>query len=116
MDANEPLHTMLNTMPDNSSRTVTQDGRTLLLVRRHGEFYLFDNRCPHTGDTLDPMGTSIVSPDGLLFTCQRHGAQFIADTGECVGGPCLGQRVEKVGFSLRNGEVVLDNASRSDPA
>lgn len=98
----------LDDIPNNSSRAITLAGRELLLVRRHDEFFLYHNRCPHTDETLDPMGGSIVSADGLLFTCQRHGAEFIADTGECVGGPCQGERMEPVAFTLSQGEIYLD--------
>lgn len=98
----------LEDMPNNSSRALTVEGRELLLVHRHGEFYLYENRCPHTAETLDPMGGSIVSDDGLLFTCQRHGAEFIADTGECVGGPCQGEFLAPVAFTLSGGQLYLD--------
>lgn len=96
------------TIPNNSSCSVTIDGREMLLIHRHGEHYLYNNRCPHTEETLDPMGGSIVSEDGLLFTCQRHGAEFVADTGECVGGPCQGERMEPVAFTLSGGQIYLD--------
>lgn len=98
----------IESMPDNSTCSITIESRELLLVKRHGEFFLYDNRCPHTGESLDPMGGSVASPDGLLFTCQRHGAEFISDTGECVGGPCQGEQLEVVPFTLSGGEIYLD--------
>lgn len=98
----------IETMPDNSSCSVNVEGRNLLLVKRHGELFLYANHCPHTGESLDPMGGSIASAEGLLLTCQRHAAQFISDTGECVGGPCLGESIEAVAFTYSGGELYLD--------
>ncbi|MFT4520284.1 MAG: nitrite reductase/ring-hydroxylating ferredoxin subunit [Halioglobus sp.] len=95
-------------IPDNSTSSVDCDGRLLLVVKRAGEVFIYDNRCPHTGDTLDPMGGSVASDDGLLIKCQRHAAEFISDTGECVAGPCQGEHLEPVAFTLSGDDVYLD--------
>ena len=95
-------------LADNSSMSVTVDGRPYLLLRRRGELLLYENRCPHTGDTLDPMGGSVVDTGGELITCQRHAAQFLASSGECVGGPCLGEHLAAVAFTAVGGQIYLD--------
>jgi nitrite reductase/ring-hydroxylating ferredoxin subunit len=94
--------------PDNSSSNVSQEQRPLLLIKRAGALFIYHNRCPHTGESLDPMGGSVASTDGLLLQCQRHAAQFVSDTGECVAGPCQGERLEPVAFTLSNGDIYLD--------
>ena len=86
----------------------TVNGRPLLVVNIQGEFYVFENRCPHTQETLDPMGGSVASEDGLLLKCQRHAAEFIATTGECVGGPCLGEALQPVAFTQAPDALYLD--------
>ena len=98
----------LGDLPDNSSRAIVLEQRPLLLVKRAGELYIYDNRCPHTGETLDPMGGSVASPDGLLLQCQRHAAQFLSDSGECVAGPCQGESLQPVAFTLSDGVIYLD--------
>jgi nitrite reductase/ring-hydroxylating ferredoxin subunit len=80
----------------------------ILLVRSGGDLYLYENRCPHAADTLDPLGRSVLSPDGLLLHCQRHGAEFLAQSGECVAGPCQGESLQPVAFTLSNGDIYLD--------
>jgi nitrite reductase/ring-hydroxylating ferredoxin subunit len=87
---------------------VNVNGRPLLVVNARGEYFVFENRCPHTQETLDPMGGSVASEDGLLLQCQRHAAQFIATTGECVGGPCLGEQLAPVPFTLAPDALYLD--------
>lgn len=104
MNPEQPLDTLKN----NTSCSIELEGRALLLVKAQGKLYLYENRCPHTGDSLDPMGDSVVSEDGQLMTCQRHAAQFIASTGECVGGPCQGEHMQPVAFTESGGQLYLD--------
>lgn len=94
--------------PDNSSCSVDSERGSLLLVKRGSELYVYDNRCPHTGDSLDPMGGSIANAGALLVTCQRHAAEFVAETGECVAGPCQGEQLTPVPFTLAAGNIYLD--------
>jgi len=94
--------------PDNRSYAVEANGLSLLVVRRGDEVFIYQNRCPHTQESLDPMGGSVASDDGLLITCQRHAATFVTDTGECVGGPCLGEHLEPMGFTLSQESLYLD--------
>lgn len=92
----------------NSSCSVTVEGRPFLLVRQGDTLRLYENRCPHTGDSLDPSGRSVLEAGGELITCERHGAQFLSATGECVSGPCLGESLVAVPFVAVNGEIYLD--------
>lgn len=98
----------LEDFPEDGSHGVDADGQPLLLIRRGDALFLYANSCPHTRETLDPMGGSVASDDGLLLTCQRHAAQFVTDTGECVGGPCQGEYLEPVAFTLSQGAIYLD--------
>jgi len=93
---------------DNSTQSVTLDGRALLLVNRGGELFLYENNCPHASETLDPMGGSLSDASGDLIHCQRHGAEFLAASGECVSGPCLGEQLTAVAFTLVESDIYLD--------
>jgi len=95
-------------VPNNSSRSVTLEGRDLLLVNRGGELFLYENNCPHANETLDPMGGSLSDASGDLIRCQRHGAEFLARTGECVAGPCLGEHLTAVAFTAVGTAIYLD--------
>jgi nitrite reductase/ring-hydroxylating ferredoxin subunit len=44
----------------------------------------------------------------MLFQCQRHAAQFLPATGECVAGPCLGENLTAMPFTLSGGDIYLD--------
>lgn len=94
--------------PDNQSMTVDSERGSLLLVKRAGEVFVYENRCPHTGDSLDPMGGSVASGGGLMLRCQRHAAEFISESGECVSGPCQGEQLSVVPFTLAGSDIYLD--------
>lgn len=95
-------------LEDNASASITADCGELLLVKRNGELFLYQNSCPHTRETLDPLGGSVAGAGALLITCQRHAAEFLSDTGECVAGPCQGEFLTAVPFTLSNGDIYLD--------
>jgi nitrite reductase/ring-hydroxylating ferredoxin subunit len=93
---------------DNSTSSIQVDYLVLLIMKRGESVFIYENKCPHILDTLDPEGGSVASPDGLLIHCQRHGAEFLSDTGECVSGPCLGESLIPVAFTLSSGDIYLD--------
>jgi nitrite reductase/ring-hydroxylating ferredoxin subunit len=65
------------------------------------------NICPHAGRRLDwSPGEFLKSRDGLLV-CAVHGASFELVGGECVAGPCRGDRLNPVALEVRDGQVFL---------
>jgi len=80
-----------NTLADNSSRGFEVDGRPLLAVRREGQVYVYQNRCPHRGIPLEWRPDQFLDPSASLIQCATHGALFLIESGECVAGPCAGQ-------------------------
>lgn len=67
---------------------------TLMLVRRGSEVFAYLDACPHFGNT--PMAwkkNAYLNGDGSCIVCHAHGAQFDIASGECLRGPCLGQRL-----------------------
>ena len=70
----------------------------------HGEKYFAVKR-----DTqLEWHEDGFLDSDGELIQCATHGALFVIETGECVSGPCLGDRLSPAKISLENGEVLID--------
>ncbi|MEE4108362.1 MAG: Rieske 2Fe-2S domain-containing protein [Halieaceae bacterium] len=108
--ANDSADNAANSLPlaTNTSMSVTIDGRDLILADRDGAVFAYDNACPHTGETLDPMGGSVSEAGGALLRCQRHAAEFDVATGECVGGPCIGERLTPVAVTVVGREIYLD--------
>ncbi len=77
------------------------------VVCRDGEFFAYRNRCPHTGSPLDWVEHQFLDLDGTLIQCAVHDARFLIDTGECVLGPCPGERLEALEISVEDDGIYL---------
>jgi len=98
----------LSAIPNGTSRSLKAGQRPLIAVMRAGRLYIYENQCPHSGETLDPMGGSVASGGGLILACQRHGAEFLSDTGQCVAGPCLGEKLNSISYTIDNDDIFID--------
>ena len=82
---------------------------TLFVVRRGAVLRAYRDACPHFGDT--PMAwrkDAYLNGDGARIVCHAHGAQFDIGSGECLLGPCLGQRLTPVEIEVTSdGDVML---------
>ena len=55
------------------------------------------NACPHVdGAPLAWRKDAYLSADGQTIVCYGHGAVFDPESGVCVRGPCIGQRLTPV--------------------
>ncbi|MDU9405712.1 Rieske (2Fe-2S) protein [Pseudomonas sp. zfem004] len=79
---------------EGQSRAFSVAGVPLLGVRRHGQVFIYRNRCPHRGITLNWTPDSFLDDSASLIQCAHHGAQFLIESGECVAGPCAGEWLE----------------------
>jgi nitrite reductase/ring-hydroxylating ferredoxin subunit len=83
------------------------DAESLILHRDGERVRAWLNVCPHTGRRLDwAPGKFLKSKEGLLV-CAAHGASFELGEGNCVAGPCRGDRLRAVAVELRDGGVYL---------
>jgi nitrite reductase/ring-hydroxylating ferredoxin subunit len=81
---------------------------SVFALRHHGQVRVYRNSCPHLDVRLEYRKDRFLSADGQLIVCYAHGAQFLPATGECVYGPCLGQKLEALDWTLQEGCVVLN--------
>jgi nitrite reductase/ring-hydroxylating ferredoxin subunit len=79
---------------------------SLIVLRQGGTVRAWLNICPHAGRRLDWAPGKFLISRGLLV-CAAHGASFRTDDGECVGGPCRGDRLRAVALVVADGEVRL---------
>ncbi|MBI2190951.1 MAG: AAA family ATPase [Planctomycetes bacterium] len=86
----------------------TPDGRTEGFVfQRDGCFYAFENVCAHMALSLDMNDSDFFTGDGKLLICKTHGAVYVPETGECVGGPCAGRWLKKLSIEVQDGTIYL---------
>jgi nitrite reductase/ring-hydroxylating ferredoxin subunit len=76
------------------------------VVRCGNEVRAFVNRCPHAGHPLDLRPHRFLTPDRAMILCSSHGALFEKDAGQCLAGPCAGERLRAVPLEVI-GDVVM---------
>lgn len=100
----------LDAIPDRTARSYVlqlRAGRFHGFVVRRGDMvHGYVDRCPHMGLPLAQTLDAYLTPDTGLIACSWHSALFDIDSGTCVGGPCVGQRLTPWPVELRDGMIV----------
>ena len=99
-------------LPDSQSRgfDLAGSGRdTLFIVRQGAQLHAWRNACPHVdGAPMAWRKDAYLNAARDRIVCYAHGAQFDIASGDCLIGPCLGQRLTPVALVLSgDGEVRL---------
>jgi nitrite reductase/ring-hydroxylating ferredoxin subunit len=84
--------------------------RKVILTRRNGRLFGWLDACPHYpgGTPMAWRSDAYLNGDGTHLACHSHGALFDLETGECVLGPCLGQRLTRVELTVtERGDVLI---------
>lgn len=98
-----PIATIHDVSPG-SHRAFTPDGRAVLVCNVDGEFYAFDDDCPHRGGSFAD-GTF----DDTAIVCPLHGWKFDVTTGRGVDHPDAALRRYPV--VVRGDELLIDLSS-----
>ncbi len=100
----------IDEVPDGGSKgfAAPPGGFTGLFAVRQGDaVHVYVNSCPHIGTPLDWLPDRFLSHDASLIICATHGAEFRIGDGECVRGPCFGDRLERVVAEIRDGTIYV---------
>lgn len=81
---------------EGASRGFELQGNAVFAVKKDNAVYVYHNRCPHLGVQLEWQEDQFLDPDGALIQCSTHGAIFLIEDGNCVGGPCVGASLTPV--------------------
>ena len=96
-----------NDIADGQSKGFHLDGLELFAVNRAGELYLYENHCPHLGINLEWLPDQFLDPSGHLIQCAMHGALFTIENGRCIAGPCQGESLRPIPFTLIDEVIYL---------
>ena len=80
----------------------------IFLQRRGNDVFAYYNSCPHAGSPLNMKENVFMERSGTYLMCHTHGALFTLEEGLCVGGPCVGQSLQKIAISLKDGMIYLE--------
>lgn len=97
---------------------VFRDETTLFagfLVRQGDAVKGYVDSCPHAGWRLAGFSDNFLTRDDRYILCAGHGALFRMDDGECVSGPCFGDRLEIWPVKIEDGLVMTDETPRRKP-
>ena len=89
--------------------------RKLFAIRQDNQLHAYWNSCPHMGVPLNWMPGKFLDLDGALLQCSAHGALFQIDSGECIGGPCVGDHLSKIALK-QDGDQYYIAADQPLPA
>ena len=79
----------------------------LFAIRQGDTVHVYVNSCPHIGTPLDWSRDRFLSHDGSRIVCATHGAEFRITDGECLRGPCFGDRLEAVVIQIKDGTIFV---------
>jgi nitrite reductase/ring-hydroxylating ferredoxin subunit len=75
------------------------------IVRDDDVLHGYVDRCPHAGWPMSVLPDRYLTKDGSFVLCSSHGALFEKDTGKCIAGPCIGDRLEAWPVEVHGDEV-----------
>lgn len=87
------------------------DGRLPLpcfVVRKKAKIYGYLNRCMHWPVTLDMETNDFWDYDAQYLQCRTHGAMYEVASGECIAGPCTGERLIPLPVFEQDAKIFLD--------
>jgi nitrite reductase/ring-hydroxylating ferredoxin subunit len=103
----------LDELQEGASRGFDPEGRgqtTVFAVRRAQAVHVYADSCPHHGTPLAWRRDEYLNAAKDHIVCAAHGAQFEVDTGLCVLGPCLGDRLTPVSWRIVGSQLVIAHA------
>lgn len=77
------------------------------LIRCGGQVRAYLNECRHVPVELDLNPGDFWDLSKSYLVCAMHGAYYSPQTGECLGGPCRGQRLQVLPTVEENGAIFL---------
>jgi nitrite reductase/ring-hydroxylating ferredoxin subunit len=81
------------------------DEATGFVVRYGGKAFGYLNRCAHIPVELDWNQGEFFESSGLYIMCATHGAIYMPESGQCVGGPCRGGKLRQIAVSEHDDNI-----------
>ena len=88
-------HKICNTddIGEGESRGFKIEEKSFFVVKRNSKLVAYENTCPHLGVELDGIDDKFLSENSELIQCHFHGALFTIEDGDCIAGPCAGEKL-----------------------
>lgn len=96
-----------NEISEGKSKGFQIGERFVFAVKKHDRIYVYENSCPHLGIQLEWQPDEFLDNEASLIQCSTHGALFKIEDGECLSGPCLGQSLTAVDFTINDQQLIV---------
>ena len=97
----------LDDIEHESAREFQKDGQPVVVAKFDGQVHAYINWCPHLGIELNFMPDEFMDSDRQFIMCANHGALFEVESGHCLSGPCMGDKLVPVPVEVRGNEIWL---------
>ena len=74
-------------------------------LRFEGRVVAYLNRCAHVPTEMDWRPGEFLDDERRFILCATHGAVYEPTTGQCIAGPCAGERLMHVDVVEHGGRV-----------
>lgn len=95
-------------LPEDGARGFQLQQTSLLVVSTRAGIQVFLNRCPHLGVPLQWQRDRFLDEEGMFIRCATHGALFEKDSGLCILGPCRGDSLWRIDYTVEDGRILVD--------
>lgn len=97
----------INEIPTGGAKGFSLNGKNLVALNYRNEIYIYENSCPHRSIPLEWQPDQFLDYEKTFIQCATHGALFQIDTGVCISGPCVEDRLNKIPFTISNNEIFV---------
>tara|TARA_R110000782_G_scaffold41101_3_gene94533 strand:- start:1312 stop:1554 length:243 start_codon:yes stop_codon:yes gene_type:complete len=78
-----------------------------MIIYHQNKILSYLNRCPHTGVNLEWVPNQFLDHNNEFIQCATHGALFKIETGLCIHGPCVGDKLEAIENAIIENKIYL---------
>ncbi len=97
----------LSDLDNNQSMGFEINGESYFIVQHDDMIRVYKNHCPHLGIELEWLEHQFLDAEKQYIQCSTHGALFNISSGECVSGPCIGDKLTNVNVDIIDGDIFL---------
>lgn len=97
----------IDEIEEGSAKGFTLGGKSIFAIHKGEDYFVYQNKCPHLQIELEWMPDQFLDGDGALIHCATHGALFLIDTGLCISGPCLGEKLTVIKHIIENKMLMV---------
>lgn len=78
-----------------------------IVVNKDNQFFVYLNLCPHLKIALEWQPNQFLDYEKNFIQCSTHAALFSIESGLCIKGPCRGQSLTSVCFTVKEGVLTI---------